>query len=201
MSRERRPAKSQPNSVIPTQWAILIAIVAFSAGAGTSWLLLQSRHGNSSGPHIPTYGASSPTVTGRPSVSMAPPDVSQLAPADAAMALGNWNYDRQAWREAIDAYLSAISLGADNPNVRTDLGNAFRFSGEPDKALEQYQIARKQNPLHEYSLINMANLYSQVLRDPANALISWREYLRLFPTGEKAAFANQFILTESLKEP
>jgi len=37
MSREIPPIKS--TSVIATQWAILIAIVAFSAGTGLSWLI------------------------------------------------------------------------------------------------------------------------------------------------------------------
>lgn len=89
----------------------------------------------------------------------------------------------------------------DNADVRTDLGNALRFSGDPKKALEQYQTARKLNPQHENSLCNMATLYAQVLNDPAGAVAAWNEYLRLFPNGEKTAVARQFVATESLKLP
>ena len=87
-----------------------------------------------------------------PAAAAEPPDVSQLPPADAARTLGNWNYDRQNWPHAIEHYEKAIARGADNPDVRTDLGNCFRFLGQPEKALEQYQIAQKENPLHENSL-------------------------------------------------
>jgi len=89
----------------------------------------------------------------------------------------------------------------DNADVRTDLGNALRFSGEPQKALEQYQTARRENPQHENSLCNMATLYAQVLNDPGNAVTAWREYLRLFPNGAKASAAKEFLAAESLKEP
>src|SRR4051812_13286412 len=72
-----------------------------------------------------------------------PPDTSQLPPADAARALADWNYDRQNWTHAIEHYQEAIAKGADNPDVRTDLGNCFRFLGQYEKALEQYEIAQR----------------------------------------------------------
>jgi tetratricopeptide (TPR) repeat protein len=124
-----------------------------------------------------------------------------MSPAEAALALGNWNYDHQGWQKAVELYQRAISLGMDNADVRTDLGNALRFSGEPKKALEQYRAARKLNLQHENSLCNMATLYAQVLNDPASAVAAWNEYLRLFPNGEKTAVAKQFIAEESLKLP
>jgi len=198
MSREIPPIKS--TSVIATQWAILIAIVAFSAGTGLSWLILHEQHSKTAQP--PTYiipQAPSGPIGGN--FAPAPPDVSRMSSAEAALTLGNWNYDRSAWHNAIEAYQRAISLGTDNADVRTDLGNALRFTGEPQKALEQYQIARKQNPQHENSLCNMATLYAQVLNQPGNAVTAWKEYLRLFPNGEKASAARQFIASESLKEP
>ena len=61
------------------------------------------------------------------------------------------------------------------------------------KALEQYQIAQRQNPRHENSLFNTAGLYGEVLRDPAKAAETWREYLRRFPDAAGAARARQFL--------
>jgi len=89
----------------------------------------------------------------------------------------------------------------DNPDVRTDLGNSLRFSGQPQQALAEYQIARKENPQHENSLCNMATLYAQVLNDPGNAVLAWQEYLRRFPNGDKTAEAGQYIATASQKLP
>lgn len=195
---EKHPP-NPPTSVVATHWAVIIAIVSFSAGAGISWLILQERH---SKPPIPQPPAFATQTTGPASGSSSlAPDVSQMSPAEAALALGNWNYDHQGWQKAVELYQRAISLGLDNADVRTDLGNALRFSGEPKKALEQYQTARKLNPQHEISLCNMATIYAQVLNDPASAVAAWNEYLRLFPNGEKTAVAKQFIATESLKLP
>ena len=191
--------KSQSPSVIPTQWAIIIAVVAFSAGTAVSWLILHAPHSKSAQP--PTYFTQPPSGPVGGNSESIPPDVSQMSPAEAALTLGNWNYDRKAWQKAIEDYQRAISLGMDNADVRTDLGNALRFSGEPQKALEQYQTARRENPQHENSLCNMATLYAQVLNDSGNAVTAWREYLRLFPNGEKASAAKEFLAAESLKMP
>ena len=98
-----------------------------------------------------------------------PPDVSQLAPAEAARTLANWNYDRQNWTHAIEHYQAAMARGTDNPDVRTDLGNCFRFLGQPEKALEQYEIAQKENPLHENSLFNQISLFADLLHDKERA--------------------------------
>jgi tetratricopeptide (TPR) repeat protein len=128
-----------------------------------------------------------------PSPATEPPDVSQLAPAEAARILGNWNYDRHNWAHAIEHYQEAIANGANNPDVRTDLGNCFRFIGQPQKALEQYQIAQTENPMHENSLFNQAGLYAEVLHDRQRALATAHEFLKRFPQSERAAAARQLI--------
>ncbi len=167
----------------------LIGIAAFAIGAGAMWLGLR---GSESKPHP------SPAVVAP--VAEPPPDVSALPPANAALSLANWNYDRQNWPHAIDHYQQAISLGIDNADVRTDLGNCFRFTAAPLKALEQYQLARRQNPQHENSLFNIAGLYDQVLHDPAKAADAWREYLRRFPTAAGADRARQSLGEAELGE-
>lgn len=197
MDKKTPPSPTQPPSTIPTQWAILIAVLAFSAGAGISWLFLHDQSSKTAAQQPPTY-VTQPAGSESGNVGSLPPDISQLPPAQAAVTLGNWNYDRRDWPKAIESYQRAIALGLDNADVRTDLGNAFRFSGEPQKALEQYQTARRENPLHENSLFNMATLYAQVLNDPVNAASASREYLRLFPNGDKAAAARQFVAAQTL---
>ena len=120
-----------------------------------------------------------------------PPDVSQLTPADAARTLGNWNYDRQNWPHAIEHYEEAIARGADNPDVRTHLGNCFRFLGQPEKALEQYQIAQKENPLHENSLYNQISLFADLLHDNERAGTAAANFLARFPQSPRAETVSQ----------
>src|SRR6266853_2492383 len=97
------------------------------------------------------------------------------------------------WAHAIEHYQEAIADGADNPDVRTDLGNCFRFINEPRRALEQYQIAQTENPMHENSLFNQAGLYAEVLHDDQRALATAREFLKRFPQSDHAAAAGQLI--------
>jgi hypothetical protein len=57
------------------------------------------------------------------------------------------------------------------------------------RALEQYQIAQTENPMHENSLFNQAGLYAEVLQDDQRALEIAREFLKRFPQSDRAAAA------------
>jgi TPR repeat protein len=174
---------------------LIVAAVAFCAGAGVSWLVLNQREaGTRAANQPPTYVISQTTGTGETaSVPAPPPDVSQESPGQAAVTLGNWSYDQKNWTKAVEYYQRAISLGTDSADVRTDLGNALRFTGDPRKALQEYQTAQRQNPQHENSLYNMATLYAAELHDPASATRAMQEYLARFPNGDKASIAKQFL--------
>ncbi|MEO5717808.1 MAG: tetratricopeptide repeat protein, partial [Chthoniobacterales bacterium] len=140
----------------PSRPVPLFLLLAFGLGAGTTWLVMRESGREPAQPVIQNFlpAGTAPSIAQPSPATAAPPDVSRLAPADASRALANWNYDRQDWAHAIEHYQEAIARGADNPDVRTDLGNCFRFLGQPEKALEQYQIAQKQDPQHENSLFN-----------------------------------------------
>jgi Tfp pilus assembly protein PilF len=162
-----------------------LILAAFFLGAGGMWLIMRSS--------VPGRPGKPRVERLPPSPATEPPDVSQVAPADAARTLGDWNYDRHNWAHAIEHYQEAIADGADNPDVHTDLGNCFRFIGEPHRALEQYQIAQTENPMHENSLFNQAGLYAEVLHDDQHALATAREFLKRFPQSDRAAAAGQLI--------
>ncbi|MDB6153665.1 MAG: Tetratricopeptide repeat protein [Chthoniobacteraceae bacterium] len=154
---------------------ILLIVLACAVGALCTWAFLSSNSGRTAA-RIPDYTGAVPVAT-----TATPPDVSQLAPGPGAVALGNWNYDHDNWEAAITHYQKAISLGIDNADIRTDLGNAFRFSSHAPEALKQYAIAQQKNPRHENSLLNTASLHAEVLHDDAKAAELWREFLRRFP--------------------
>lgn len=116
-----------------------------------------------------------------------------LPPAQADRALGNFHYDHRDWAKAIGYYESAIKQGSDDSDIRTDLGNAYRFSDRPNEALIQYQLAQKMNPEHEFSLFNQASLYSEVLGQPLEGIARWNEYLTRFPQGRNVTAARELI--------
>ena len=179
-------SKTQKSSSLLSELHVpLLILGAFLLGAGGMWLIMHS-----SAPGRP----GTPPVERLPaSPAMEPPDVSQLAPSEAAKVLADWNYDRRNWSHAIEHYQEAIAQGADNPDVRTDLGNCFRFIGKPEKALEQYQIAQTENPMHENSLFNQAGLYAEVLHDDQRALEIAHEFLKRFPQSDRTTAARELI--------
>ncbi len=172
----KKPSRKPP---IVFRYYALTTVIAFALGCGVTWFLVKRSAEQEHA--VVNTGKSEP-----------PLDTS-LSPAQTAVASGNWYYDRKNWPRAIEAYEKAIALGADNSDVRTDLGNAYRFSDRPQKALEQYEIAQKQNPQHENSLFNQGGLYAFSLNQPEKALEIWREYLARFPQSPNAPKTRELI--------
>jgi tetratricopeptide (TPR) repeat protein len=157
------------------------------AGGTITYLALQPRL------RAPS-AAAAPSVAADPSSHLPSPDLTAgQPPAQADRTLGNFYYDHQNWPLAIRHYESAISQGSNDADIRTDLGNAYRFAGRPDDALAQYQLAQKMNPAHEFSLFNQGGLYLQDLMQPQKAIDAWNEYLTRFPQGRNAEAARQLI--------
>ena len=143
-----------------------------------------------------------PSQVAQPVLPQTPPDLDAappaqalagLTPPQAALTSGNWYFDHQNWPRAIEQYEKAIAGGIDNPNVRTDLGSSYRFMKQPQKAIEQYQIAQKQDPNHENSLFNQGGLYAFSMGQTAKGIEIWKAYLKKFPNGESAAAARQLL--------
>lgn len=158
-------------------------LLSAAAGAAVMWLIMSQR----SGPVEKPAAFVTPSAAQNTTAAPAAPDLSGLSAAEAAVVRGNMAYDHQQWAEAIRQYQEAIAKGRDNADVRTDLGNAFRFSGQPEKALEQYTIARQQNPQHENSLFNQIGLFIEVMHDPIRAIPVCEEFIRRFPLSDKVA--------------
>jgi tetratricopeptide (TPR) repeat protein len=158
-------------------------LLSAAVGAGVTWLIMSQR---SPSLELPRSFATP---------SAASSQVSALSSADAAVVRGNMAYDHQQWADAVREYQDAIAKGRDNADVRTDLGNAFRFSGQPDKALEQYTIAQRQNPQHENSLFNQIALFMEVMHDPIRAIPVCEEFIRRFPNSEKVSDVKEKLAT------
>ncbi len=126
----------------------------------------------------------------RPSLTQAAE--SKTVAAQASREQGNQQEDAGQWTSAIASYQKAIAGGIDNPDIRTDLGVAYFKSSQPQKALEQYVIAQRQEPNHENSLFNEASAYA-VLGDSKQAISIWQTYLQKFPQGQHVADAKTFI--------
>lgn len=161
----------------------LTVIVSAAMGAGLTWMFTSQR---STPPPHPVFSSPAPAAQ-----TDAAPDVTGMSAGQAALMLGNFAYDHQRWSDAIRRYQEAISSGIDNADVHTDLGNAYRFSGQPDEALNQYMTAQRLNPQHENSLFNQISLFTEVLNQPGRAVPICEEFIRRFPASEKIPAVQQ----------
>lgn len=134
-------------------------------------------------------GVTAPMAAGLPPAGL----TAGMPPALADRTLGNFYYDQSNWPQAIRYYESALKQGSDDADIRTDLGNAYRFSGRANDALAEYQRAQQMNPQHEFSLFNLGGLYYEELHNPAKAVETWNLYLTRFPNGRNVSAARQLI--------
>lgn len=184
MSKKAAPPSPAPSS----SWATLAVIALFGVLFGATLMYFALR-GRPPAPGAVAVVANPDPATHRPDPNL----TAGQAPAEAARTLGNFYYDHQNWAQAIEHYQAAIRQGTDDADIRTDLGNAYRFAGRPDDALLQYTLAQKMNPAHEFSLFNQGGLYLEAYQQPAKAVEVWQEYLGRFPNGRSASAARQLI--------
>ena len=203
MAKLKRPsAPAAPSTSASTATAspawftyFLCTLCGLLIGASGTYLILAPNLQQGSAPVTrlsdPASGAM--PSTGTDSHVPTPALTAGMAPALADRTLGNFYYDHSDWAQAIRYYESAIKQGSDDADIRTDLGNAYRFTGRANEALTQYQLAQKINPLHEFSLFNQAGIYAELLGQPQEAIARWNEYLVHFPNGTNAAAARSLI--------
>jgi tetratricopeptide (TPR) repeat protein len=184
------PSPTVPESRPSWRPVVVAAVLGVLAGSvGTYFLLLPRLRANAVAPAAPAGATADSSAAQLP----APDLTAGQPPVQAERMLGNFYYDHQNWPAAIQHYEAAINLGANDPDIRTDLGNAYRFTNRAEAALAQYQLAQKLNPAHEFSLFNQGGLYYEQFKQPLKAVEIWNEYLRRFPQGESAQAARQLI--------
>ena len=118
---------------------------------------------------------------GQPSLASDPVALQKLSSLEASVAkepknaellvqLGNTAYDVEDWKKAIDAYERSIKIKGGDPNVLTDLGVAYRNSGNPDKALAMFTQAVALDPTHWPAQFNQAIVFGIDKGDTKKAL-------------------------------
>jgi tetratricopeptide (TPR) repeat protein len=191
---KKPPAPAAPPKSEGSTWLAfgLMGLCGLLIGSTGTYLLLLPKLQRGSA--VPTVAsAAAEPLAHLPSADL----TAGMPPAQADRTLGNFYYDHQNWAQAIRSYEAAIKQGSDDADIRTDLGNAYRFSNRPEEALAQYDRAQRMNPAHEFSLFNQGGLYLEDLKQPQKALEIWHEYLVRFPQGSNVAAAQQLIAQAS----
>ncbi len=105
---------------------------------------------------------------------------------------GNTFVHSRVFGGAIGYYERALRI-KDNANVRNNYGNALFYSGEADRALEQYDQVLKADPRNVNSLFNRGMVRWRGKHDPKGAVQSWKLLLKVSPKDPRRAGIERMI--------
>ena len=112
---------------------------------------------------------------------------------DALVKLGDLYYDGQQFPNAIQYYERALVIHPENPDVRTDLGTAYWYIGNADKALAEMEISLKYKPGHPQTLFNLGWVKWQGKTDAKGAVAAWQKLLKTNPDYPQKQQLEQYI--------
>jgi cytochrome c-type biogenesis protein CcmH/NrfG len=112
---------------------------------------------------------------------------------DSLVKLGNLFYDAKQFPGAIQYYARALAIHPDNPDVRTDMGTAYWYTGDAEKALAAMEMSLKYRPGHPQTLFNLGWVRWQGKQDPKGAIHAWQQLLKANPDYPQRQQVEQYI--------
>jgi cytochrome c-type biogenesis protein CcmH/NrfG len=112
---------------------------------------------------------------------------------DSLVKLGDLLYDGKQFPSAIQYYARALAIHPDNPDVRTDMGTAYWYTGNAEKALAAMETSLKYRPGHPQTLFNLGWVRWQGKQDPRGAIEAWRQLLKANPDYPQRQQVEQYI--------
>jgi cytochrome c-type biogenesis protein CcmH/NrfG len=112
---------------------------------------------------------------------------------DSLVKLGNLFYDGQQYPSAIQYYERALAIHPENPDVRTDMGTAYWYTGNADKAIAAMETSLKYRPAHPQTLFNLGWVRWQGKADPKGAVEAWEKLLKTNPNYPQRQQVEQYI--------
>ena len=111
--------------------------------------------------------------------------------------LANLYFDAERYDDAIKWYADAVRLSPNDVNVSTDLGVAYYYTNQPDKALAQFDHSLKLDPKHAKTLLNEGIVKAFGKQDLEGATQAWKRVLEVDPNGPEGQAAKRAL--ESLR--
>jgi cytochrome c-type biogenesis protein CcmH/NrfG len=112
---------------------------------------------------------------------------------DSLVKLGDLYYDGQQFPSAIQYYERALAIHPDNPDVRTDMGTAYWYTGNAQKAVATMETSLKYRPGHPQTLFNLGWVRWQGKQDPKGAIEAWEQLLKTNPDYPDKQKVEQYI--------
>ena len=171
-------------------------------GLLVGWIIGSQQGSGRPAPAPPPAQAAAPSGGGQP----APPPLdesrasalkvtAQQNPSDALtrVELGNMYFDAGRFPEAVDWYQQALKITPKDVNASTDLGIAYYYMNDPDKALAQFDRSLAIDPAHAKTLLNVGVVRAFGKQDLKGAAEVWQKILVVAPSSKEAQAARQAL--------
>lgn len=195
--------------------AYIMAVICLIVGSAVGYLV---RGSQSASPNTPTSAAIA-TPERAPADSMhggggasqmpTPEQLKAMADQQAAPLLaklkqnpndaetlaqtGNLYYDAQQFNTSVEYYGRALAVDPKNAAVRTDMGTAYLYLNDPDRAIQEFQNALKDNPKHGQAMFNLGLAEWRGKGDAPAAVATWEKLLKTVPDFPERANVEQMI--------
>lgn len=107
------------------------------------------------------------------------------ANSDLLAGVGNLYYDAKQYDVAVDYYARSLKGRPSDAAVRTDMGTAFWYLGNSDRAIKEFNQALTYAPNHPNTLFNLGLVKWKGNRDAAGARAAWEKLLATDPGYEQ----------------
>ena len=203
MKRQSEPSQSTPNPAWTSTQAYVLAVFCLLLGVALGYLFRGSGFPVAQPATTPALEASG-LQTQQPDSSAQAALAQAAAPLlnavnkdpndyDSLVKLGNLFYDGQQYPSAIQYYERALTIHPENPDVRTDMGTAYWYTGNVDKAIAAMETSLKYRPVHPQTLFNLGWVRWQGKADPKGAVEAWERLLQANPDYPQRQQVEQYI--------
>ena len=125
--------------------------------------------------------------------------VAERDPTNAAprAQLGDLYFDAERFDDAVKWYEEAFKLSANDVRVSTQLGMAYYYTNQTDRALQQLDRSAKIDPKHAETWLNIGFVRAFGKQDLSGAEEAWQQVVKIAPEGPEGQAAKRAL--ESLR--
>ena len=109
------------------------------------------------------------------------------------MQLGDLYFDAERFPEATKQYEDALAINPKHVNASTDLGIAYYYMNQPDRALAQFDRSLAIDAAHTKTLLNVGIVRAFGKQDLEGAAAAWQKVVEIAPSSEEAAMARKAL--------
>ncbi|MGQ0735346.1 MAG: tetratricopeptide repeat protein [Acidobacteriota bacterium] len=182
--------------------SIVFAIAGCLFGLIAGWILGSQQAGGTARADAVTASAAGPAST---APAQAPPldetrvkalrTAAEQDPKDveSRVQLANAYFDAERYPDAITWYEAAFALDRSDPNLSTDLGVAYYYTNQADRAVKQFEHSLSVDAKHTKTLLNMGIVKAFGKQDLDGAAAAWEQVVAIAPDSPEGQTAKKAL--------